>query len=179
MEASRVISLSLFGMMCLLCGTTVLAQTEGSNLSQDNRVRICSPVSAPSVLAGKELQSFTVNQEVLDSPEWQDAIKRALSHQSGRGYYTLMRFVIEDAAVDEKIHAQGIKLKDLTVKYDGGGGLSRTVPSGGFIFLEHINSSRRTNEKDPVNVSVLSHGITDIWVDVPPKGILGDRKSVV
>ncbi len=124
-------------------------------------------------------ERFRIDQNDLGSPEWRGAIERARKHLGGRGYYTLMRVVLENSSPDEKIQVQGTKLKQLTEKYYGGGGEYRVVSSGGFVFLQHINSTRRQDGKDPVTLGALAHGRTRLWVDVPPAGTLGVLGDVI
>lgn len=122
---------------------------------------------------------FRIDQNDLESPEWRSAIERAQKHVGGRGYYTLMRVILENAKPEEIIQAQATKLKQLTDRYYGGGGEYRVVKSGGFIFFEHINSTRRRDGRDPVTVGALAHGRTRLWVDVPPNGTLGVLGNVI
>ena len=122
---------------------------------------------------------FQIDQSNLGSPEWRSAIERAKKHVGGRGYYTLMRVILENAKPEERIQAQATKLKQLTEKYYGGGGEYRVVKSGGFIFFQHINSTRRQDGRDPVTVGALAHGRTRLWVNVPSNGTLGVLGDVI
>lgn len=122
---------------------------------------------------------FRIDQNDLGSPEWRSAIERAEKHVGGRGYYTLMRVILEDSRPEEKIQAQATKLKQLTEKYYGGGGEYRVVNSGGFIFFQHINSTRRQDGRDPVTVGAPAHGRTRLWADVPSNGTLGVLGDVI
>jgi len=122
---------------------------------------------------------FRIDQNDLGSPEWRSAIELAEKHVGGRGYYTLMRVILEDSRPEEKIQAQATKLKQLTEKYYGGGGEYRVVNSGGFIFFQHINSTRRQDGRDPVTVGAPAHGRTRLWADVPSNGTLGVLGDVI
>lgn len=153
--------------------------TVAENERVDGNLHKSTARSDPERIAATDEKKFRIDRSAIESEEWQAAIKRALSHQAGRGYYTLMRVLVDDAAPGETIQAQATKLKELTERYDGGGGEFRVLPSGGFVFFEHINSTRRRNGRDPVKLGAFSHGTTQIWVDEPPAGVLGVLGDVI
>lgn len=122
--------------------------------------------------------SYEVDRSDVGSADWRDAIATAKSHMSRfGGYYSLMRVVLKTAAPGEKIRVDATKLKDLTSEYHGGGRQFRSVKSGEFVFIEHINSARRQNGKDPVVLESAARGKSTVWIDVPKRGslaIVGD-----
>lgn len=60
-----------------------------------------------------------------------------------------------------------------------GGGVFRELTNGDFILIEHINSTRRVNDRDPVRVGSFTHHVADFMVPVPPRGQLGVLGDVV
>jgi hypothetical protein len=57
--------------------------------------------------------------------------------------------------------------------FPNGGGAFREVRSGDFVLVEHINSSRRKDNRDPVRIAGFTHAHAALDVEVPPKGQLG------
>lgn len=150
-----------------------------SSVKDDRPLHTSSARIDPDRSAETVEKTFRIERGGIHSEEWQTAIKCALSHQSRRGFYTLMRLVVNESDKTETIQAAGTKLKELTEQYHGGGGTYQVLDNGGFVFLEHINSSRRRNGRDPVTLGANSHGTTELWVDVPPNGVLGVLGDVV
>lgn len=60
-----------------------------------------------------------------------------------------------------------------------GGGVFRELTNGDFILIEHINSTRRVNDRDPVRIGSFTHHVADFMVPVPPRGQLGILGDVV
>ena len=54
-----------------------------------------------------------------------------------------------------------------------GGGIFRELANGDFILIEHINSTRRKDNRDPVRVGSFTHHDAEFLVPVPPRGQLG------
>lgn len=135
-------------------------------------------VKPDAELDAKSPPRFHVDQSQLDTEEWQDAIRKALNHQSNRGYYTLLRVQVDDTP-SEQIQAQATKLKDFTEKYNGAGGEFRVLHNGEFLLWEHINSDRRRNERDPLQLGAFSHGRSELWVEVPKARVLNVLGDVV
>lgn len=156
----------------------------GSVIATDSR-KLQDPTRATRVL-NKHSQvdesnraQYRIVRDQIDSPEWRNAIATARAHMSGRGHYSLMRVFLDDSLPKETIQARGTKLKELTALYSGGGGEFRETHSGEFIFLEHINSNRRRDGQDPVNLGCSPHGTSTIWVTEPPSGQLGIVGDVI
>ncbi|MHC4877177.1 MAG: hypothetical protein ACYTGL_11840 [Planctomycetota bacterium] len=120
-----------------------------------------------------------IDQSEIETAEWQNAIEDAKSHQGGRGQYTLLRVVIHSDDPGQRAQLDATKLKELTARYSGGGGQYRNVASGGFVLLEHINSSRRKNGADPLKVAAQNCGMATIDVPVPKYGVLGILGEIV
>ncbi len=122
--------------------------------------------------------SVAIDTSTLESKEWEEAIATARSHMSKfGGFYSLMRIVLEDAQPNEKIKAQAAKTKKLTPQYHGGGSAFEQKRSGDFLFIEHINSNRRKDGRDPLVVESPTRGTETVWIDVPTRdelGIVGD-----
>ena len=142
---------------------------------------------------------ISIEKSDFESKEWESAIADAKAHQNGQSYYTLFRVIMkddDDAGDDDeikreeireeddrdvvrrsKIQLQGLKLKELTRKYSGGGGKYREETSGAFVLLEHIDSSIRKEGKSPLIVAAATTGTKTLWLNVPKRGelsILGD-----
>lgn len=60
-----------------------------------------------------------------------------------------------------------------------GGGVFRELANGDFILIEHINSTRRVDGRDPVRIGSFTHHVADFMVPVPPRGQLGILGDVV
>lgn len=133
----------------------------------------------PQLPVSANRPGYRIVRDQIDSPEWRDAIATARAHMSGRGHYSLMRVFLDDSLPTETIQAKGTKLKELTAQYSGGGGEFRKTASGGFIFLEHINSNRRRDGQDPVKLGSSLHGASTIWIPEPPSGQLGIVGDVI
>jgi hypothetical protein len=138
-----------------------------------------SPSMAKSLARLATAERHRIDRSAMDSERWRKAVATANQHMAERGYYSLLRVILQDAQPDETIRVDASKLKDLTPKYDGGGGQIRSLKSGEFVFIEHINSTRRKNGKDPVVFNSASRGNRTIWVDVPERGRLGVLGDVV
>ncbi len=63
--------------------------------------------------------------------------------------------------------------------FPNGGGRFREVHHGSFVIVEHINSASRKGDKDLVEIGSFTHGNTQIWVPVPPRGELGILGDVI
>ena len=63
--------------------------------------------------------------------------------------------------------------------FPNGGGMHREVHHGNFVMVEHINSTRRKGDKDPVKIESFFYRDTQIWVPVPPSGELGIFGDIV
>lgn len=118
-------------------------------------------------------KAFRIDSNAIESEEWQEAIKRVLSQRLGSNRITLMRVRVDNATAKEKIQAKSSKLNSLTERILIGGGTYLDLGRSQFLVLDHVFSSRRRNGRDPVLVGALSHGITNLWVDVPPAGTIG------
>jgi hypothetical protein len=60
-----------------------------------------------------------------------------------------------------------------------GGGMFRELANGDFILIEHINSTRRTEGRDPLRIGSFTHHEADFLVPVPPRGQLGILGDVI
>lgn len=69
------------------------------------------------------------------------------------------------------IHVSSTKLVSLDPQ--DAGGMLKEVKSGDFVVVEHINSTRRKDGRDPVQVGSWTHRHAELWVPVPPRGQLG------
>ena len=121
--------------------------------------------------------NFAIDRSDLESPEWLAAIQDATQHQRGKGQYTILRIKTVDFTSSQPTQLTAVKLKELTPIYDGGGGLYRTAQNGEFVLWEHINTSRRTQNQDPIEVGHIESGKTTLWTGVPREGtlnVLGD-----
>ena len=144
----------------------------------------CTPAHTPVRfnIPPAELDSqakFRVDQSALDSPEWREAIQKATQHQADMGQYTLLRVIMKDASPTDIAQLEATKLKVLTAKYHGGGGQYRTAPSYGFVLWQHINSTRRRANKEPIHLGHYKYGEATLWVDVPPAGELNVLGNVI
>ncbi len=112
--------------------------------------------------------------------QWRAMIAHARnlpSLRAGNGQLTLMRIVLKDGNPNAPIQLTSTKL---VLPQDGsGGGLYQQIKNGDFILVEHINSARRKNEKDPVEIGSFTHQRATVWVDVPPRGKLGVLGDVI
>ena len=115
---------------------------------------------------------------ILESPEWAQAIRTAESHmRKFGGYYSLARVILDVPQEGETIRCDITKLKALSPEYNGGGGQFRDVQSGGFLFIQHIKSTRRVNGSDPLVLKSSARGTNTVWVPVPSLdklGLVGD-----
>jgi hypothetical protein len=126
-------------------------------------------------------QGFRIDATVIAAPQWQEMIRRAKerpSIRSGQGQMTLMRVVLEEAGPNSVIQLTSTKLVKPKEGW-GAGGLSRAIQSGDFIVVEHINSARRREGKDPVEIGTSTHYRPTLWVEVPPRGSLGVLGDVI
>jgi len=60
-----------------------------------------------------------------------------------------------------------------------GGGVFQELKNGDFILVEHINSTRRQEGRDPVEIGSFTHNHAHLWVQVPPAGQLGILGDVI
>ncbi len=60
-----------------------------------------------------------------------------------------------------------------------GGGVFRELANGDFILIEHINSTRRNEGRDPLRVGSFTHHDAEFLVPVPPRGQLGILGDVI
>jgi hypothetical protein len=112
----------------------------------------------------------------LEQSDWKAVIaecKELGQLRSGFGSMTLMRVLLDDARPDDMVQLTSIKLTDPKEARAGGGGMFRQVRSGSFVLIEHINSTRRKDGMDPVQIASFTHQQTVLWVQVPPPGTLG------
>ncbi len=120
-----------------------------------------------------------VHRNVPREPIWRQAIAAAKSHSGGKRYYSVFRVVLKNGRRNEKVTVRGHKLKELTAKYDGGGGSIRTVGNGEFVLLDHINSASRKDGQDPVTIESPTRGKITVWIDVPPIGEVNAHGDIV
>ncbi len=114
-----------------------------------------------------------------DSPEWKAAIDRQQDVpriKSGHGQMTLLRVVLPGASPDALLQITSTKVVELG---QGGGGAFRQIQNGDFIVVEHINSARRRNGKDPIEIGGFACHRAKLYVDVPPPGKLGILGDVI
>src|SRR5262245_27764841 len=113
-----------FGVCCVLATGLAVAGINNEVSASDDAGQLhkSTAQSDPERSDAADEKRFRIDRSTIASEKWQDAIRRALSHQSGRGHYTLLRVLVDDAVPGETIQAQGTKLKELTERYDGGGG---------------------------------------------------------
>lgn len=81
------------------------------------------------------------------------------------------RTISAASANENLIHVSSTKL--VTLDPEDGGGMLKALQSGDFVVIEHINSTRRKDNRDPVHVGSWTHRHADLWVPVPPRGELG------
>ena len=81
------------------------------------------------------------------------------------------RMIASASAQENLIHVSSTKL--LSLDPEDGGGMLKELHSGDFVVVEHINSTRRKDGRDPVQVGSWTHRHADLWVPVPPRGDLG------
>ncbi len=158
---------------CLLC----LMLTVSAGRADERDFHLSTPTAQPDDAEAEG--RFRIDQSRLDTPEWREAIRKAKSHQSGRGFYTLLRVIAEDANPKEPIQLQATKLKEFTEKYHGGGGEYLVGLSGDFVLFQHINSVHRRNQRDPVVLGSLAHGKSQLWAEVPSAGTLNVVGDVI
>ena len=111
--------------------------------------------------------------------EWRAMIAHARNlpqMRAGNGQMTLMRVVLKDGNPKAPVQLTSTKL---VLPQKGGGGLHQQVRNGDFVLVEHINSARRKDEKDPVEIASFTHRRATVWGDVPPRGQLGILGDVV
>ncbi len=112
--------------------------------------------------------------------QWRAMIAHARnlpSLRTGNGQLTLMRIVLKDGNPNAPIQLTSTKL---VLPQDGsGGGLYQQIKNGDFILVEHINSARRKDDKDPVEIGSFTHHRATVLVDVPPRGKLGVLGDVI
>ncbi len=77
------------------------------------------------------------------------------------------------AEPNEKIRASFTKVKKLTPQYQGGGDTFQETGNEEFVFVQHINSSKRKDEHDPLILSSSARGTQTVWIKVPEDGTLG------
>ncbi len=123
-----------------------------------------------------------IDLSTVNSTPWRDAIRQATQRRVGSPI-TLMRVMLEgvDAGSDSsgKIQLISIKLNNLDHFPQGGGGMYRETLPGGFVIVEHINSTLRNDNRDPVTIASFTHNHTKLWVPVPPSGQLGILGDVI
>ena len=77
------------------------------------------------------------------------------------------------------IQLSSVKLLGLGDVNSGGGGMYRELQSGDFVIVEHINNSRRRDNRDCMHIGSTTHQQGELWVPVPPRGQLGIVGDVV
>lgn len=129
--------------------------------------------------ATAEEPAFQIEQNTR-TRQWRTMIAHARNLpqlRAGNGQLTLMRVVLKDGNPNAPIQLTSTKL---VLPQDGsGGGLYQQIKNGDFILVEHINSARRKDEKDPVEIGSFTHQRATVWVDVPPRGKLGVLGDVI
>ncbi|MCP4696186.1 MAG: hypothetical protein GY862_04970 [Gammaproteobacteria bacterium] len=140
--------------------------------------------AAPTVYArsperspGKEYQ---IDRSAIRSSEWREAInlvhKNYPSLQKGKGLLTLLRVILENPVLEDSVQLFSAA-KLVTPEARNSGGIYHEVVNGGFVLVEHLESARRKENKDPVNIGAFVHARPELWVDVPRPGelaLLGD-----
>ena len=180
---------ALTGVMAAVClGVALIAVARSQSISDvnghNNRTGMnqTSDADDPSKQEGKaiaEEDGFRIDP-AADTPEWKKMIARSLELpqiRSGRGQMTLMRMLLEDGAPDTLLQLTGTKL--LLPARGTGGGRYQQIRSGGFVLLDHVNTTRRRQGKDPVEIGTFSHYRPTIWVPVPPRGMPGVLGDVI
>ena len=124
-------------------------------------------------------KGIKIDGAVMDTPDWQRMIelaKQSLPLRAGHGQMTLMRVILKKADRKDLLQLTSTKL---VLPGKSGGGMYQQIRSGDFVLIEHINSSRRQDGRDPVEIGSLGHHRATVWVDVPPRGTLGVLGDVV
>ena len=135
--------------------------------------------SGPLVELADE-KGVRIDRTTVESPQWRQMIRTSKELppiRSGHGQMTLMRVILEGGSHDNLLQLTSTKL--VLPAERGGGGLFKQIRSGDFVLVEHINSSRRRQGRDPVEIGTLSHHRPTIWVEVPPRGTLGVLGDVI
>lgn len=98
--------------------------------------------------------------------------------RNGRGSMTLIRVFLDGSHSEDMLQLAGTKLSSPREARAGGGGMYRQIRSGDFVLVEHINSSRRKEGRDPVEIGTFAHDRAMLWLDVPDRGKLGVHGDV-
>ncbi len=69
--------------------------------------------------------------------------------------------------------------KVVSLKELYGGGVFSELANGDFILIEHINSTRRIDGRDPVKIGSFTHHAAEFTAQVPPRGQLGILGDVI
>lgn len=134
------------------------------------------PLNAKSVETPEESQSkwVKIRQDDIDSPEWQEAIRKAEKIARRGSRYTLLRVNLPDGAPSDVIQLRGGQLEKLSAGGINGGAFC-ACRSGEFIVMTHNGSGRK--KRTPLKVAAMDYGQGTVWVDIPERrtlGVLGD-----
>ena len=137
-----------------------------------------SPAEADPAAEAEDVDvAFRIDRSA-DTPEWGRMI--AAAHElpqirSGQARMTLMRVVLEKGEPGALIQLVGPKLAVLG--RNSGGGAYAQIESGGFVLVDHVNSTYRRDGKDAVEIGSFGHRRATLRIDVPPPrtvAVLGD-----
>ncbi len=196
-SARRSALAGVLAALCLGAGLMAAAQNRPADDSpaREEAIDRLRVADEPEEIPGKDLRAFDSEQRPaaaaqparfrIDStqtttPEWQQMIARCEDLpriRAGHGEVTLMRVVLEEGDADAPVQMMGTKL--VLPKRGTGGGRYLQIRNGDFALLDHINSARRREGKDPVEIGNFTHYPATIWVTVPPRGTLGVLGDVV
>lgn len=141
------------------------------------RGRMSEDKAEPAATADEP--AFRIEQNTK-TREWRAMIAHSRNlpqMRAGNGQMTLLRVVLKDGNPNAPVQLTSTKL--VLPQEGSGGGLYQQVQNGDFVLVEHINSARRKDEKDPVEIASFTHQRATAWVDVPPRGQLGILGDVV
>lgn len=141
----------------------------GGQLSLLRVVLEAQPTDAPVEPAKSEAEPLQVNGIPLFIPAG-DPGRLAKSFPQDRS---------RPAEKPPVIQLSSVKLLGLGDVNSGGGGMYRELQSGDFVIVEHINNSRRRDNRDCMRIGSTSHQQGELWVPVPPRGQLGIVGDIV
>jgi hypothetical protein len=122
---------------------------------------------------------YRIDTTEVNSKAWVDAMAQAGQApplRAGTGQMTLLRVLLEG---DKSADVQLTATKLVKPGTRGGGGTYRQLSHGDFVLIEHIASTSRRKGRDLLKVGTVAHGVSEIRVPVPSKGILGVFGDVI
>ncbi len=170
--------------ICLSVALIAVAEAQPDRNKKTNARQTATNESAGTDDANKQAPRPTAEQpgyridRNIKTRKWRAMISLARnlpSIRAGHGQMTLMRVVLEDGAPDAPVQLTSTKL--VLPEKGSGGGLYQQIRNGDFVLVEHISSSERKDDKDPVEIGSFTHHRSTIWLDVPARGelaVLGD-----